>query len=37
MAILTITYGGELLYLWIWLDHSAQSARIIIATSFTKQ
>ena len=20
-AILTVTYGGELLYLWIWCDH----------------
>ena len=29
-AILPLTYGGELLYLRIWCDHSARSAHIIV-------
>ena len=34
-AILTVTYGGELLYLRIWHDHSARSAHIIVSVWFT--
>ena len=33
-TILTVMYGGELLYFWIWHDHLAQSAQcahIIVA------
>lgn len=30
-AIMTVTYGGNLLYLQIWHDHSVWSAHIIIA------
>ena len=30
-----VTYGGELLYLWIWSDHSARSMQIIAAARFT--
>ena len=30
-AILTVTYGGELLYRRIWCDHSVQSVHIIVA------
>ena len=33
--MLTITYGGELLYLPIWRDHSALSAYIIVTAWFT--
>ena len=29
-AILTVMYGGELLYLRIWREHSARSAHIIV-------
>ena len=34
-VILTVTYGGELLYLRIWRDHSARSAHNIVAACFT--
>ena len=34
-AILTVTYGGELLYLQIWRDHSAWSVHIIVTAWFT--
>ena len=34
-AILTIVYGGELLYLWIWCNHLAWSAHIIVTPWFT--
>ena len=34
-AILTVTYGGELLYLWIWRDHSAWYSHIIVTAWFT--
>ena len=33
----SVTYGGELLYLWIWRDHSAWSAHIIIIVWFATQ
>ena len=32
---LTVTYGGKLLYLWIWHDHWAPSLQIIVAACFT--
>ena len=35
VAILTVTHGGELLYLRIWCDHLARSAQIIVAACFT--
>ena len=28
---MTVTYGGELLYLWIWRGRSTRSAQIIVA------
>ena len=34
-AILTFTYGGELLYLQIWCDHSSQPVHIIVTVGFT--
>ena len=36
-AILTVTYGGELLYFRIWHDHSSRSAHIIITVWFTSR
>ena len=36
-VILTIMYGGELLYLGIWHHNSAQSAHITVAACFTMQ
>ena len=34
-AILTVTYGGELLYLRIWGNHSTRSAHVSVAACFT--
>ena len=30
LSPLQVTYGGELLYLWIWRNHSVRSACIIL-------
>ena len=34
-AILTVTYGGELLYLRIWNKYLSRSLHIIVAVCFT--
>ena len=33
-AILTVTYGGELLYLRNWRDHSARSVHVVVTAWF---
>ena len=33
-GLLTITYGGKLLYFRIWCDHSVRSVHIIIITAW---
>ena len=34
-TILKVTYGGKLLYLRIWRNHSARFAHIIVTACFT--